>query len=73
MLTTLPPCFCICICLMVIHQRVDATELLDGRCCDVLGRARLANIAVNQRKLLRGLKAGFLHAARGGDDLITAL
>jgi len=42
-------------------------------CLDVLGRARLANIAVNQRKLLRGLKAGLLPAARGSDDLILAL
>ena len=57
----------------IIHQRVDATELLDGSFCDFLGRASLANIAVNQCKLFRRLKAGFLHAARCGDDMISAL
>src|SRR5258708_27389051 len=57
----------------IIHQRVDAAKSFDGRFRDLPGRARLANIAVNQCKLFRGEKAGFLHVARGGDHVVSAL
>src|SRR5258706_5049487 len=57
----------------IVYQRVDAAESFDSRFRDLLGRARLANIAVNQCKLPRRLKARFLHAARGGDHGIPAL